>query len=109
MMRMPQMRHRTRATKSASSVVPCLSCLPLLPGCPSLSFRFEFQRHAVHAVAQSCRLRAIVENMAEMSLALRTQDGGARHAKSRVDLGCDCTLERRPETRPACAAVELGL
>src|ERR1700738_262153 len=42
--------------------------------------RVEHQRKAVHAVAQAGRLRAVVEDVAEMAAAAAAVDFGAQHA-----------------------------
>src|SRR4029079_16854935 len=59
-------------------------------------------------VAQSGRFRAILENMAEMAAATPAMHLGAAHEKAAVGRCLDRLVERRPEARPAGAAVELG-
>src|SRR5215469_4292829 len=71
--------------------------------------RGEFQRHAVHAVAQPGRLRTVGEDVAEMAAAAMARYGGAGHAERAVLALVDRVLQRRPETRPAGAALEFGL
>src|SRR4051794_36965420 len=71
--------------------------------------RMEYQRKAVHAVTQAGRLRAVVEDVAEMAAAAAAMDFGAQHAEGTV-LGLPHrVVERLPETRPAGAALELGV
>ena len=55
----------------------------------------ELQRHAVHAVAQAGRLRAVVEHMAEMAAAAAAMHLGARHEERAVGRG------RRPHSAAA--------
>src|SRR5260221_4823855 len=75
----------------------------------SLSRRnwFECHRHAVHAVAQARRLRSVIEQMPEMTAAAAAMDRRAGHAVGLVLFGTDGFLQRRPEARPAGAALEL--
>src|ERR1700744_1928551 len=70
--------------------------------------RVEHQRKAVHAVAQACRLRAGVEDVAEMAAATAAMDLGAQHAEGAVLRLADRVLKRLIEARPAGAALELG-
>src|SRR5207249_2154965 len=69
----------------------------------------ELQGDAVHAVAQPGGLGTVVEDVAEMPATAAAVDGGARHAERIVLSGLDGIGKRRPETRPAGAAVEFGL
>src|SRR5690242_20347726 len=71
--------------------------------------RVEHQREAVHAVAQSGRLRTVVEDVTQMAAAAAAMDLGARHAEGPVICGADGVLERLEEARPAGAALELGI
>jgi hypothetical protein len=71
--------------------------------------RREFQRHAVHAIAQAGRLRAVVEDVAEMAAAAMARDRSPRHAERAVGRFVDRLVERRPKARPAGAAFEFGL
>src|SRR4051794_17260776 len=71
--------------------------------------RLEHQRKAVHAVAQAGRLRAVVEDMAEMAAATAAVDLGAQHAEGTVLGLAHRIVERLPETRPAGAALEFRL
>src|ERR1700730_12458538 len=69
----------------------------------------EYQRKAVHAVAQAGRLRSIVENVAEMTAATAAVDFGAQHPKGAVFGLADGIVERLITTRPAGAALEFRL
>src|SRR3954447_19848250 len=71
--------------------------------------RVEHQRKTVHAVAQAGRLRAVVEDVAEMAAAAGAMDFGAQHAEGPVLGLADGVFQRLPETRPAGAALELGV
>src|SRR3954452_2904971 len=71
--------------------------------------RVEHQRKTVHAVAQAGGLGAVVEDMAEMAAAAAAMDFGAQHAEGAVLGLADRVLQRLPETRPAGAALELGI
>src|SRR3954447_12942725 len=71
--------------------------------------RVEYQRKAVHAVAQAGRLRAVVEDVAEMAAAAATVDFGAQHAEGAVLGLADGVFQRLVKTRPAGAALELGV
>src|SRR5215213_1461334 len=69
----------------------------------------EFQRHAVHAIAQARRLRSIVKDVAEMAAAAAAMHFGAGHQKGLVHRRADRVWQRLPETRPAGAAFEFRL
>ena len=70
--------------------------------------RDEAQRHPIHAVAKAGRLRAVVEDVAEMRIAERAGDRGAHHAEGLVlDLDDVLLGDRLPEARPAGAGIEL--
>src|SRR6185503_9276387 len=71
--------------------------------------RREFQRHAIHAVAQAGRLGTVVEHVAEMAEAAPAVHFGARHEKHAVGLGLDRLRQRLVEARPAGAALEFGV
>src|SRR5579864_349987 len=71
--------------------------------------RREFERHAVHAIAQARRFRPVVEDVAEMAAAAMARYRGAGHAERAVGGLVDRFVERRPKTRPAGAAFEFGL
>ena len=69
--------------------------------------RLELQGDAVHAVAQAGRLRAILENVAEVAAATGAVDLGAGLEEAAVRGGADVGgIDRRPEARPASAGVE---
>src|SRR5258708_36380043 len=73
-------------------------------------FRLQFQRRRIDAVAQACRSRAVVEDVAEMTVAFRAQYLGADHAMGHVALLVDMAVDRgRGKTRPAAAGIELGV
>src|SRR5262245_47278698 len=69
----------------------------------------EDQRDTVHAVTPAGRLRAIVEDVAEMAAAAAAVHLGPRHAEGAVGVGADGIVERLVEARPTGAALELGL
>src|SRR6202040_3059614 len=71
--------------------------------------RMKYQRVAVHAVAQSGRLRPIVEDVTEMAAAAAAVHFGAQNAEGAVFGLADGIVERLIEARPAGAALELGL
>src|SRR4029079_7431511 len=86
----------------------CNIAIADLRSCPSSRQRLERQSHAVHAITQPGRRRAVVEDMAEMAAAAGTMDGCAAHAERTVFLGGDDIFERGPKAWPAGAAFELG-
>src|SRR5438309_4123960 len=69
----------------------------------------EYQGITVHAVAQSSRLRPVVEDVPEMAAAAAAVDFGPQHAEGPVFGLADGVVERLIEARPAGAALELGL
>src|SRR6202035_2508017 len=71
--------------------------------------RMKHQCEAVHAVAQARRLRAVVEDVAEMAATASAMHLGAQHAEGPVFRLADRVLQRLVEARPAGAAFELGL
>src|SRR4051794_20377434 len=71
--------------------------------------RREHQRDAVHAVALAGRRRAVVEHVTEMAAAAAAMHFRARDAERAVFAGRHGVIERRPETRPAGVAIELGV
>ena len=64
---------------------------------------------AVHAIAQARGLRPVGEDVAEMATAAVAGDRRAGHAEGMVVRLVDGIGKRRPEARPAGAAVEFGL
>ena len=69
----------------------------------------EGQRGRVHAIAQAGRTRAVVEDVAEMGVALGASHLVARHPQAGVAVSLDVLLgDGLPEARPAGAGVELG-
>ena len=69
----------------------------------------EFHRHAVDAVAQAGRRRAVVEHVAEMAAAAAAMHLVARHAMAGVGVALDRARQRIVEARPAGAALEFLL
>src|SRR6185437_16657617 len=69
----------------------------------------EQQRVAVHAVAQACRLRTVVEDMTKVAAAAAAMHLGPRHPEGSVFRGADGIIERLEKARPAGAALELGI
>src|ERR1700720_2067861 len=69
----------------------------------------EFQGHAVHAVAQAGRARAVIKDMAKMPAAAPAMHLGALHQKTPVGFGAHRAVDRSPEARPSGSALELGL
>src|SRR6056300_1384672 len=67
------------------------------------------QRHTVVAPALTGRLRAILEDMPLVADATRAVVFGARQHQSPVAFGADMGVDGLVKTRPAGAAVELGL
>src|SRR2546423_1773028 len=67
--------------------------------------RRELKRHAIHAIAQTGRLRAILEHVPKMSAAAAAMRLGAGHEEGPVDRGADRIRQRLPEARPAGAAL----
>src|SRR5438309_384093 len=72
------------------------------------SGRTEGEGEAVHAIAKAGRLRAVVEEMAEVATAAAAENLGALHAEGAVGALGDRMGERLPEARPTGAAFELG-
>ena len=70
--------------------------------------RVENECDAIHAEAQSRGFRAIVEHVAEVASTSPAVYFGARNEHRPVFRGFDGPFERRIETRPARAAIELG-
>src|SRR5439155_20229050 len=71
--------------------------------------RGEFQRDAVHAVAQAGRRRTIRKYVAEMAAAAAAMHLGAFHQVGVVLGGADRLVERAEEARPTGMAFELGV
>src|SRR3954454_20479493 len=69
----------------------------------------KHQREPVDAVAQTRRLRAVVEEVAEMAAATAAMHLGAQHAEGAVLGLADGVVERLVKTRPAGAALEFGV
>src|SRR5947207_1235930 len=73
---------------------------------PSGRRGLEGQSQAVHAVAKTGGLGAIVEDMAEMAAAAPAVHSRPVHPERSVLRRSDGIVERRPEARPAGTAVE---
>src|SRR5581483_127474 len=71
--------------------------------------RLEIQRHAVDAVAQTGRRRAVRKHMAEMAATAAAMHLGADHAVAAVHRFLDGARLRIVEARPAGTAFELAL
>ena len=67
---------------------------------PAATLRLEIHRHAVDAVAQAGRRRAVVEDVAEMAAAAAAMHLGAHHAVAAV--------LRWSSTAPATGSLKLG-
>src|SRR5439155_22580325 len=65
--------------------------------------------NAFHVESMHDWLQAVVENMAEVTAAMPAMHHVADHEEAAVGIGLHLVVERRPETRPAGAAVKLGL
>src|SRR3989440_3521170 len=77
---------------------------------PESLFGLQLQRSRIDAVAQSGWARAILKDMAEVTVALRAEHFGADHAMADVALFVDVVLRsRRRKARPAAAGVEFGV
>jgi hypothetical protein len=74
----------------------------------ALAFRREVHCNAVHAVAQTCRPRSIVEYMAQVTAATAAADFVTGHSERGVGGFPDGPIQRLPEAWPSGAAVELG-
>jgi len=67
----------------------------------------KFQRDAVNAVAESSRLRAVIEDMALVTAAAGTVHFGAGHEEFRIGARLHhLWIDRLPEAGPAGAAIE---
>src|SRR3981189_2988423 len=69
----------------------------------------EYQRKAVHAVAQTGWLRPIVEHVTELASARGAGNLGPKQPKGAVFGLADGVVERLIKTRPAGAALEFRL
>ncbi len=65
--------------------------------------------NTIHAIAQSRRLGAVVEDMTEMSAATAAVHGTAYHPKAAVARFAHGMLQRLIEAGPSGAALELGV
>jgi hypothetical protein len=68
----------------------------------------ELERHAVDAISQTGGLGPVVEDMSLVALASGAVNLGPRHKEFRIS-ACfhDLGIDRLPEARPACTAIEL--
>ena len=73
---------------------------------PVTSAGVEIQRHAVDAVAQAGRRRAIFEHVSEVTAAAAAMDLGAGHEVAAIRRRGDRPFDRCEEARPAGAALE---
>src|SRR5882762_634277 len=71
--------------------------------------RVEHQRKAVHAVAQTSRLRSVVEDVTEMAAAAAAMNFGPQHPQGPVFGLADGVVERLIKARPAGSALEFRL
>src|SRR5215467_13315815 len=70
----------------------------------------QIQRHRVDAVAQAGRLRAIVKDMPQVSIAAAAFHLGSQHAVTPIGFFFHrLTLRGRIEARPSAARIELRL
>src|ERR1700752_3261469 len=97
---------------------PILRPGPKLPGRATIAGRwsgrgcvrrFEDEAKSVDAIAQSCWLRAVIKDMAEMAAAAAAMHLNPSHAVGTVLGAAQRIVERLPEARPAGAAVEFGI
>src|SRR5580692_9264362 len=102
-------RPRTCAKPPGGSIAIENAGYPKKLGRSPSSLRLEIQRHAVDAIAQVRRRRAIVEDVAEMAAAAAAVHLGALHAPAAVGGGIDRAWLRIVEARPAGAALEFLL
>ena len=67
----------------------------------------ELKRHAVDAISQTGGLGPVVEDVSLMALASGAVDLGPRHKEFGIS-ACfhDLGIDRLPEARPACPAIE---
>src|SRR4051794_29207157 len=81
--------------------------LPIAHGA-SASFRFELQGSRVDAVPQTGRLRAVIEDVAQVAAAITALHLSALHPVTSVTFCFDrLVLSRRPETWPAGSGIKL--
>src|SRR5262245_30059091 len=75
-----------------------------------VSGRGQLERHrdTIDAVAKPCRLWPVVEHVPQVSAAAPAVNRGAYRSERRVTTRADGIRQRRPEARPAGAALEPG-
>src|SRR5450631_232779 len=98
----------TRLTAEAGPRIPNLVSPAAFAG-PSALVQREFQGNAVHAIAQTGRRRAVVEDVAKVAAAAPAPHLGPFHQKTPVGFGPHRAFDWTPEARPARPALELGL
>src|SRR5262245_22571533 len=77
---------------------------------PHILLLHKLQRGRSDAVAQSGRLRPVVEDVTEMGVAAAAQDFDAAHAVAVIGFGRDVLFRSRlPEAGPASARIEFCL
>src|SRR4051794_11220839 len=77
---------------------------------PPVLFRLQLQRGGIDAVAQAGRAGAVLEDVAEMAVALRAKNLGADHAVADVAFLVDMAISGgRGKARPAAAGIEFGI
>lgn len=77
--------------------------------CSGRGVDLEIKGDAVHAVSQSSRRGPVWKHMAQMPAAARAVNLCPAHAKTAIRRRLYRGVERGPETRPACPALELGV
>lgn len=69
----------------------------------------ESHRHRIHAIAQTCRGRAVVEHVPQMCVTAPARNCRSDHTETVVGGFQNIFFRnRRPKTRPACTRIELG-
>src|SRR5262249_33528416 len=94
----------------AETISPVTIALLLIPWVFQVTLsRDEFQGYSVDAIAQACRLWAIVEHVAEMSAATAAMHFLPDHTERCVGIGFHAGINRTVEDRPAGPRIELGV
>src|SRR5262249_48952521 len=68
----------------------------------------EGHRDAIDAVAKARRLRAVLEHMTKVATATAAVDSRPHHTERGISRRADGLIQRRPEARPASAALKFG-
>src|ERR1700756_979710 len=101
------LRLECRATRSREKAYPDPWFQQRNPEC---LFWLQFQRGRIDAVAQPGRGGPVLEDVAEMAVALRAQHFGPDHAVAQIAFLVDMGLRRRlGKARPATAGIEFGI